>query len=133
MRLGELLVNRAPVAAAPGNAVGIKNVAIQIALGILQRHLIHGPQVRAIVGQQSLNVLVQNRFSDSLADFAKIPARIDSVSGARFLSGLPGGERNQPGNYNEARDGHEEDPRGRWAEPGHELPFSCLERWRAAS
>src|SRR5260370_5679810 len=54
MCLRKLFVNRAPRSIAPGNAVGIKNVAVQIALRILQRHLVRRTQIRTIVARDSL-------------------------------------------------------------------------------
>src|SRR6266853_5347818 len=107
MRLGELVVHRTPGAIAPGNAVGIKNVAVQIALGILQQRRVLRPQIPAIVGKESLYILVQDRSGEGLAEPAKIPA---GACFARFLLRLLCGKRNQLTNDYEARDGDKQGP-----------------------
>src|SRR5258706_11907231 len=75
MRLRKLVVNRAPVATSPGNAVGVENVAVQIALVILQRPLIRRAKMGAIVGKQRRNILVQHGFGDFFAHEVKASPR----------------------------------------------------------
>src|SRR5579864_5649732 len=108
-RLRQLVVDGAPGSVAPRYAVGVKNVAIQIALVILQRCLVQRPQIRAVVRQQSLDILFQNRLSDDLSDFAKISA---SIASGRFLLNLLRGERSELTQNNDVRDGYQEHPRG---------------------
>src|SRR5882762_917473 len=85
MRLRELVVNRAPVAIAPGNAFGIEDVAIQIALSVFQGCLVLRTQVRAIETKQRFDIFIQHCFSDGFANLVKVPARCVSTSSGGFL------------------------------------------------
>src|SRR5882757_4402523 len=90
MRLRELVVNRAPIAIAPGNALGIKDVAIQIALGIFQRFFILRTQVCAIESKQCFDIFIQHRFSDSFANLVEITTGCVFASSRGFLRRLMG-------------------------------------------